>query len=180
MSVVWAHVSLLFCVFVCLLQGDGPIRLEIPWILIQTLSTVMQLFKGSHLRVGAASRYLWPNLAIANGTTYVFDNLRVMFRLVQGFHILLKSFFVCVSGILTAAFDCQIEYLLVKGIADFTYGAQFTSDTWCSCASLMAASLVTHVLSDPAVFRSWPHYDGNYYRTIVFFSYFCCLFPILD
>ena len=37
------------------------------------LSTVMQLFKGSwFFKCGCAgSRHLWPNLAIANGTTYV-------------------------------------------------------------------------------------------------------------
>lgn len=35
------------------------------------------------------------------------------------------------------------------------------SDSWCSCASVMAASLVKHILGNPAVFRSWPHFDGN-------------------
>ena len=41
--------------------------------MIQMLSTVMQLFKGSwFFKCGCAgSRHLWPNLAIANGTTYV-------------------------------------------------------------------------------------------------------------
>ena len=39
--------------------------------MIQTLSTVMQLFKGSYFSVAAGSRHLWPNSAIANGTTYV-------------------------------------------------------------------------------------------------------------
>ena len=39
--------------------------------MIQTLSTVMQLFKGSYFSVAAGSRHLWSNSAIANGTTYV-------------------------------------------------------------------------------------------------------------
>ena len=37
-------------------------------VMIQTVSTVMQLFKGSYFSVAAGSRHLWPNLAIANGT----------------------------------------------------------------------------------------------------------------
>ena len=31
----------------------------------------MQLFNSSHFSVAAGSRHLWPNSAIANGTTYV-------------------------------------------------------------------------------------------------------------
>ena len=45
--------------------------------MIQTLRTVMQLFKGSYVSVGAASRHFWPNLAIANGTMHMFLNLWV-------------------------------------------------------------------------------------------------------
>ena len=32
--------------------------------------------------------------------------------------------------------------------------------SWEACASAMAASLVSHMLSDPCVFRSWPHFSG--------------------
>ena len=32
--------------------------------------------------------------------------------------------------------------------------------SWEACASAMAASLVSHMLSDPGVFRSWPHFSG--------------------
>ena len=39
--------------------------------MIQMLSTVMQLFKGSYFSVAAGSRPLWPNSAIANDTTYM-------------------------------------------------------------------------------------------------------------
>ena len=54
------------------LQLFGSITLNI--FVIQTLFTVMQLFKGSyiHFSVDAASRHFWPNSAIANGTTHVF------------------------------------------------------------------------------------------------------------
>ena len=45
--------------------------------MIQTLSTVMLLFKvPADFSMGAASRYLYPNSAIAaNGTTHVLYNL---------------------------------------------------------------------------------------------------------
>ena len=33
--------------------------------MIQTLNTVMQLFKGSNFSMRAASRHFWPNSAIA-------------------------------------------------------------------------------------------------------------------
>ena len=68
--------------------------------------------------------------------------------------------FCCLTGVFTAAFDCQIEWLIVKGIADYADGSQLASESWSSCASVMAASLVAHMLSEPRVFHSWPHYQG--------------------
>ena len=50
----------------------------------------------------------------------------------------------------------------MKGIADFADGSQLPSESWFSCASVMAASLVAHILSEPCVFHSWPHYQGKY------------------
>ena len=67
------------------------------------------------------------------------------------------------KGVFTAAFDCQIEWLIVKGIADYADGSQVPSENWCSCASVMAASLVAHILSEPCVFYSWPHYQGKFF-----------------
>ncbi|CAH3044886.1 unnamed protein product [Porites evermanni] len=64
------------------------------------------------------------------------------------------------TGVFTAAFDCQIEWLIVKGIADYANGSQLASESWSSCASVMAASLVAHMLNEPCVFHSWPHYQG--------------------
>ena len=64
------------------------------------------------------------------------------------------------TGVFTAAFDCQIEWLIVKGIADFADGSQLVSESWSSCASVMAASFVAHILSEPCVYHSWPHYQG--------------------
>ena len=74
----------------------------------------------------------------------------------------MQGLFCCLTGVFTAAFDCQIEWLIVKGIADFADGFQLASESWSSCASLMAASLVSYILSDPCVFHSWPHYQGNH------------------
>ncbi|CAH3193879.1 unnamed protein product [Porites evermanni] len=65
------------------------------------------------------------------------------------------------EGVFTAAFDTQLEWLIVKGIADVGNGEQATAESWESCASAMAASLVSHILSDPGVFRTWPHYPVN-------------------
>ena len=50
----------------------------------------------------------------------------------------------------------------MKGIADYADGSQLASESWSSCASVMAASLVAHMLSEPRVFHSWPHYQGNH------------------
>ena len=66
------------------------------------------------------------------------------------------------TGVYTAAFDCGIEWLIVKGIADYADGSQLASESWSSCASVMAASLVAHILNEPCVFHSWPHYQGNH------------------
>ena len=52
----------------------------------------------------------------------------------------------CLTGVFTAAFDCGIEWLIVKGIADYADGSQLASESWSSCASLMAASLVAYVV----------------------------------
>ena len=65
------------------------------------------------------------------------------------------------TGVFTAAFDCQIEWLIVKGIADYADGSQLPSESWSSYASVMAASLVAHILNEPFVFHSWPHYQGR-------------------
>ena len=63
-----------------------------------------------------------------------------------------------VAGVFTVAYDCGIEWLIVKGIADYAGGAELTAESWGPFASAMAASVVSHILSDPTVFRSWPHY----------------------
>ena len=65
------------------------------------------------------------------------------------------------TGVFAAAFDCGIEWLIVKGIADYADGSQL-AESWPTCASVMAASLVAHILNEPCVLHSWPHYQGNH------------------
>ena len=83
-----------------------------------------------------------------------------------------------ITGVFTAAFDSGIEWLIVKGIADYadSSSTQQITKSWRRLAGVMAASLVTHILSNPTVFRSWPHYKGNFDK-----PQFCfvCLFSVL-
>ena len=59
-----------------------------------------------------------------------------------------------IVGVFTAAFDSGIEWLIVKGIADYADSscAQQNAKSWRHCASVMAASIVMHILSNPTVF----------------------------
>ena len=101
-------------------------------------------------------------------------------------NLIIHTFRICVLGVFTAAFDTQIEWLIVKGIADYADCAHLTSEGWASCASVMAASHVTHILGDPVVFRSWPHYQGNFSRKVLSFLFyhgllsFCSLYQNVD
>ena len=54
-----------------------------------------------------------------------------------------------------------MEWLIVKGIADYADGSQLPSKSWSSYASVIAASLVAHILNEPFLFHSWPHYQGQ-------------------
>ncbi len=74
----------------------------------------------------------------------------------------------CFPGVFTAAFDDQIEWLVVKGITDYADGTECVSESWRPFASVMAASVVAKILSDPVVFRGWRHYDGK------------CCFPLAE
>ena len=64
-----------------------------------------------------------------------------------------------IAGLYGAAFDQGIEWLVVKGIADFA--DESTTPTWQRFASVMAASVVFNLLSDANVFSCWPHCQGD-------------------
>ena len=68
---------------------------------------------------------------------------------------------VSVAGLYTAAFDLQVEWLVVKGISSYADGRETTNEKWSEFASANAASLVAKILNDDVVFKRWPHYQGN-------------------
>ena len=67
----------------------------------------------------------------------------------------------CVTGVFAAAHDLKTEWVVVKGIKDYADGSQVSRDEWAAFASVMAASVVANILSDPVVFQEWPNYQGN-------------------
>ena len=70
-------------------------------------------------------------------------------------------YFLSISGLSSAAFDDQIEWLIVKGIADYAEGIKSAPESWRPFASVMAASVLSHILGDPVIFSSLPHYGGK-------------------
>ena len=63
-------------------------------------------------------------------------------------------------GIFTAAHDLKSEWVVVKGVSHFADGS--ANKPWEIFACVMAASLVSNILSDPFVFEQWPHHGGMY------------------
>ena len=65
-------------------------------------------------------------------------------------------------GVFAAAHDLKTEWVVVKGIKDYTDGSQSSNDEWRTFASVMAASVVANILSDAVIFKDWPHCNpGN-------------------
>ena len=71
-------------------------------------------------------------------------------------------------GLHAAAHYLDIPWIIIKGISDYKDGRKSGTDCWKKFASLMAASLTVHILSDPMVFRDWPHYieTSEYYNKL--------------
>ena len=75
-----------------------------------------------------------------------------------------------------AAHDLDIEWVVIKGISGYADGRK-VKDSWKTFASLMAASLTAHILSDTIAFQALPHYgsaseySGNSGNFHVVFSY---------
>ena len=65
-----------------------------------------------------------------------------------------------ITGVFAAAHDLKTEWVVVKGIKDFADDSQPSSDEWGRFASVMAASVVANILSDPVVFQEWTNYQG--------------------
>ena len=71
------------------------------------------------------------------------------------------------SGVYTAAHDLGIEWTVIKGISGYADGRN-VSNSWRPFASLMAASLMAHILSDAIPFQDMPHYrnESKYWACI--------------
>ncbi|KAL9979407.1 hypothetical protein ACROYT_G017068 [Oculina patagonica] len=65
------------------------------------------------------------------------------------------------EGVFAAAHDLKTEWVLIKGIKDYEDGSQPFSDEWGRFASVMAASVVANILSDPVVFEEWSHFSQD-------------------
>ena len=86
-------------------------------------------------------------------------NYLSIISLFKSISILLVFFFhFSTSGLFAAAHDLKIEWLVVKGVCGFVHGAATSNDSWKTFASVMAASVVSNMLSNSFVFRDWPHY----------------------
>ena len=69
-------------------------------------------------------------------------------------------FYFLLIGLFAAAHHLNLEWVIVKGISHFSDDSNTPNESWKSFASIMAASLVSNMLSDPVVFKEWPHYKG--------------------
>ncbi|XP_015748096.1 PREDICTED: uncharacterized protein LOC107327886 isoform X2 [Acropora digitifera] len=61
------------------------------------------------------------------------------------------------EGVYAAAYDANIDWVIVKGVASYFHQSKPATSEWMSFASAMAASVVAKMLNDPAVFLEWPH-----------------------
>ena len=64
-------------------------------------------------------------------------------------------------GLYAAAHNHGIEWLVIKGVSDFGDGSISATSPWRPFASVMAASLVAHMLNDSIAFKNWCHYGGK-------------------
>ena len=65
------------------------------------------------------------------------------------------------SGVYAAAHELDIPWTTIKGVSNYADGGMFESLLWKKFASLMAASLTVHILSNPVTFKGWPHYQNT-------------------
>ena len=61
-------------------------------------------------------------------------------------------------GVYTAVHNLQVQWVVVKGISDYADGTKDSTSNWRPYASVMAASLVAHVLRQPSIFKDWPRH----------------------
>ena len=92
-------------------------------------------------------------------STTVLDSI-LLYLVIKSFHSNL--------GLHAATHDLDIPWIIIKGVSDYKDGTISGTDCWKKFASLMAASLTAYILSDPIVFRNWPHYTekSKYYNKL--------------
>ena len=67
--------------------------------------------------------------------------------------------FLLTLGVYAAAYDTNIEWVIVKGVASYFHQGQSAADEWKPFASTMAASVVARMLKHPTVFLEWRHFN---------------------
>ena len=119
------------------------------------------------------SKFHWQ---LESGIPYLESGIRNLGRGIQNprlswipllVYLVIKSFHSNL-GLHAAAHDLDIPWIIIKGISDYKDGRKSGTDCWKKFASLMAASLTVHILSDRMVFRDWPHYTetNKYYNKL--------------
>ena len=73
--------------------------------------------------------------------------------------IILVIYLTLSLGLCTTADDLGIERVVIKGVSDYAGDNKSDGDPWRLFCSLMAVSLVAHVLSAFDVFQEWRHYE---------------------
>ena len=53
-----------------------------------------------------------------------------------------------------------MEWVVIKGISHYADGGEPETKEWQRFSSVMAASVVNHILKEPGVLKDWPHYGG--------------------
>ena len=64
-------------------------------------------------------------------------------------------------GVYAAAFDLEIEWVVIKGISDYADGTKKSTGDWQPFASAMAASVVNNILKHPGILRDWTQPGGT-------------------
>ena len=122
----------------------------------------MQYFFKDHFYWIGFHGYKWSFIAVI-----AFSLVAAFFLAYHEKHLSLKIILIIYSTLFldlgATDDDLGIEWAIIKGVSDYAGDIKPESDcdSWRSFASLMAVSVVAHVLSDVNLFWSWPHYEDK-------------------
>ena len=54
-----------------------------------------------------------------------------------------------------------MEWVVIKGISQYADSGEPETKEWRRFSSVMATSVVNHILKEPDALRDWPHYEGT-------------------